>query len=327
MAKSRFPEDIMSAMLAYRLHHFGGPEVLRPETIDVPEPAAGEVLLRVRAASANPVDIKTREGDYPLIGEDQLPYTLGRDCAGVVERVGAGVKEWKSGDEVYCFVGQGQGTHAEFVVVDAHALASRPRKADAVTAAAVPLAALTAWQGLFDRGALDGGQRVLIHAGAGGVGHFAVQFARYKGAEVFVTASGDGIEFVRSLGADHVIDYRTQRFEEFARDMDLVFDLVGGDTQSRSWAVIAPGGALISTLTEPSQVEAANHGARAARYTARPDGKQLTRIASLIDDGTARVSVAQTWPFDAVREALTRLEKAHVRGKIVVDLSGTGEKT
>lgn len=316
----------MTAMLAYRLHRFGGPEVFRSETIDVPEPAAGEVLVRVWAASANPVDVKTREGKYPLIGEDKLPYTLGRDCAGVVERVGADVKDWKSGDEVFSFVGQGQGAYAEFVVVDAHALASRPLKTDSVTAAAVPLAALTAWQGLFDHGALDEGQRVLIHAGAGGVGHFAVQFARHKGVEVFVTASGDGVEFVRSLGADHVIDYRTQRFEEFARDMDLVFDLVGGDMQTRSWASVASGGALVSTLTEPSQVDAANHGARAARYTARPDGPQLTRIASLIGDGKVRVSVAQIYPFDAARDALARLEKGHVRGKIVVDLSGSGAK-
>jgi NADPH:quinone reductase-like Zn-dependent oxidoreductase len=167
------------------------------------------------------------------------------------------------------------------------------------------------------------GQRVLIHAGAGGVGHFAVQFAKHEGAEVFVTASGDGVEFVRSLGADHVIDYRTQRFEELARDMDLVFDLVGGATQSRSWAVVASGGAMVSTLTEPSQVDAANHGARAARYTARPDGAQLTRIASLIDNAKIRVRVAKTYPFDAAGEALVRLEKGHVRGKIVVDLSGT----
>ncbi|ABE36004.1 zinc-binding dehydrogenase family protein [Paraburkholderia xenovorans LB400] len=308
----------MSTMLAYRIHRFGGPEVFRSERIDVPEPGAGQVRVRVLTASANPVDIKTRAGDYPLIREDSLPYTLGRDFAGVVERVGAGVGEWKQGDEVYGFVGQGQGAYAEFVVVDAQALARRPAKVDMAAAGAVPLAALTAWQGLFEQGDLAGGQRVLIHAGSGGVGHFAVQFAKHEGAEVFVTASGDGLAFVRSLGADHVIDYRTQRFEELARDMDLVFDLVGGDTQKRSWAVVARGGALISTLAEPSQTEAASHGARAARYTARPDGYQLSEIAALIDDGKVRVKVAETYPFDAAADALARLEKGHVRGKIVI---------
>jgi NADPH:quinone reductase-like Zn-dependent oxidoreductase len=316
-----FTEANMSTMLAYRIHSFGGPEVFRSERIDVPEPRAGEVLVRVRTASANPVDNKTRAGKYPLIREDKLPYTLGRDFAGVVERVGADVTNWKPGDEVYGFVGQGQGAYAEFVAVE-DALARPPSTADRVTAGAVPLAALTAWQGLFDHGGLEAGQRVLIHAGAGGVGHFAVQFAKQKGAEVFVTASGDGIDFVRSLGADHVIDYRAQRFEDLAPDMDLVFDLVGGETQSRSWAVVARGGALISTLTEPSQTEASSHGAHAARYTARPDGTQLTTIASLIDAGSVRVVIAETFPFNAAADALARLEKGHVRGKIVVEVAG-----
>lgn len=317
----------MSTMLAYRIHRFGGPEVFTSERLEVPEPGAGEVLVRVRTASANPVDNKTREGKYPLIREDKLPYTLGRDFSGVVERVGAGVKEWTRGDDVYGFVGQGQGAYAEFAVVDASALARRPAKVDAVTAGAVPLAALTAWQGLFDHGDLEAGERVLIHAGAGGVGHFAVQFAKHAGAEVFVTASGDGIEFVRSLGADHVIDYRTQRFEDAVSDMDLVFDLVGGDTQSRSWAVVAAGGTLVSTLNEPSQSEAASHGAHATRYTARPDGGQLATIASLIDTDKVRVEVAETYPFDATGDALARLEKGHVRGKIVVVVWGGDAKS
>jgi NADPH:quinone reductase-like Zn-dependent oxidoreductase len=292
--------------------------VFNAEKIDIPEPGAGEVLVRVRAASINPVDLKTRSGQYPLIREDKLPYTLGRDCSGVVERVGQDVAQWRGGEQVYGFVGQGQGAYAEFVVVPASALALAPQQGDATTAGAVPLAALTAWQGLFDQGCLEAGGRVLIHAGAGGVGHFAVQFAKQKGAEVFATASGDGIEFVRSLGADRVIDYRAQRFEDIARNMDLVFDLVGGDTQRRSWSVVATGGALISTLNEPSQTEASNHGARAARYTARPDGRQLTEIASLIDEGNVRVVVAERFAFDATPAALERTAQGHVRGKIVV---------
>jgi NADPH:quinone reductase-like Zn-dependent oxidoreductase len=295
--------------------------MFKAEEIPVPEPRAGEVLVRVRAASANPVDLKTRAGQYPLIREDKLPYTLGRDFSGVVEQVGDGVTQWRAGDDVYGFVGQGQGAYAQFVVVAASALARPPASVDAVTAGAVPLAALTAWQGLFDHGKLEAGGRVLIHAGAGGVGHFAVQFAKQCGAQVYATASGDGIEFVRSLGADRVIDYHAQRFEDVARDMDLVFDLIGGDTQRRSWATVGTGGALISTLTEPSQTEAAARGATAARYTARPDGRQLTEIASLIDKGSVRVVVAERFPFDATANALERLAKGHVRGKLVVEVA------
>lgn len=254
----------MSRMMAYRIHGFGDPGELRLEAVELADPAESEVLVRVQAAGVNPVDNKTLAGEYPLIGADKLPYTPGRDVAGIVERTGHGVTRWKPGDAVFGFVGQAQGAYAQYVLVDEHALALRPKKADPVMAGAVPLAALTAWQGLFDHGRLRAGERVLIHGGAGGVGHFAVQFARHKGAQVYVTASGDGVEFVRALGADHVIDYAAQRFEDVANEMDLVFDLVGGETQARSWAVVASGGALISTLAEPSQVEASRHGARHA---------------------------------------------------------------
>jgi NADPH:quinone reductase-like Zn-dependent oxidoreductase len=311
----------MRQMFAYRIQQFGGPEVFKRQKIEVPTPEDHEVLVRVRTASANPVDIKTRAGQYPLIGADKLPYTLGRDFAGVVEVAGKAASQWKAGDEVYGFVGQGQGAYAEFVIVDAGALARRPTTVDWKVAGAVPLAALTAWQGLFDHGDLNAGERVLIHAGAGGVGHFAVQFAKARRAEVFVTASGDGVEFVRELGADHVIDYSRQRFEDVAHDMDLVFDLVGGETQQRSWAVVKRGGALVSTLNEPSQIEATSHGARATRYTARPDGNQLAEIGRLIDEGKVSVKLTATFPFGAVPDALAMLERGHVRGKVVVDMA------
>jgi NADPH:quinone reductase-like Zn-dependent oxidoreductase len=310
--------EMTAEMTAYRIHRFGGPEVVQRDHIPIPEPGDSEVLVRVHTASLNPVDIKTREGRYPRIRDDALPYTLGRDFAGEVVRAGASVKTWKSADEVYGFVGQGPGAFAEYVKVDATALARRPVSADIITAGAVPLAALTAWQGLFDHGRLERDARVLIHAGAGGVGHFAVQFAKARGAEVFVTASGQGIEFVRSLGADHVIDYHTQRFEAVVGEVDLVFDLVGGETQTRSWRVVAKGGALISTLNEPSATEAAARGARGERYTARPDGKQLAEIAALIDDGRVQVQIASSFAFDELPQAMALLEQGHVRGKIVV---------
>ncbi len=310
----------MTQMRAFRIHRFGGPEVLHSEKIDVPEIGAEEILVRVHAAGVNPVDLKTREGKYPMVDEDTLPFTLGRDFSGVIERVGQNVTVRKPGDEVLGFVGQGQGAYAEFVVTDEQALAARRKSIDWVTAGALPLAALTAWQGLFDHGRLERGQRVLIHAGAGGVGHLAVQFARHKGAEVFATASGDGIDFVKSLGADRVIDYHQEQFEDIARDMDLVFDLIGGDTQSRSWSVVKHGGALISTLAEPSSEEAGAHSARAGRYTARPDGEQLEEIGRLIEVGYVKVNVVASFPFNATADALSTLAKGHVHGKIVVNL-------
>lgn len=309
----------MTQMRAYRIHRFGGPEVLQCEKIDIPRIGASEVLVRVKAASVNPVDIKTRGGKYPLIGEDRLPYTLGRDFAGVVGQVGKDVSAWRQGDEVVGFVGQGQGALAEYAAIHETGLAKRPTTVDWTAAAAVPLAALTAWQGLFDHGGLQKGERVLIHAGAGGVGHLAVQFARYIGAEVFATASGDSVDFVKSLGAEHVVDYKRERFEEVARDMDLVFDLIGGETQNRSWQVVKRGGTLISTLTEPSATDAAAHGAHAARYTARPDGKQLEEVARLMDSGALKVTLVDTFPFDAAADAVARLERGHVHGKIVVN--------
>ncbi|APR38808.1 NADP-dependent oxidoreductase [Paraburkholderia sp. SOS3] len=307
-----------STMRAYRIHRFGGPDAVQLESIPVPEPAPNEVLVQVLAGGVNPVDVKTREGRYSAIREDALPFTLGRDLAGIVMRVGRDAVQWRADQHVYAFVGQGQGAFADFVVVDSAALAEPPHSLDIVTAGAVPLAALTAWQGLFDQGLLEKGERVLVHAAAGGVGHLAVQFAREKGAEVYATASDDGIDFVRSLGIDHVIDHKRQRFEDVARDMDLVFDLVGGETQLRSWQAVKRGGALVSTLTEPSQTEAAARGARGVRYTARPDGSQLASIAALIDEGRVKVRVAEQFAFDDLKQAFARIEAGHVRGKLVV---------
>jgi NADPH:quinone reductase-like Zn-dependent oxidoreductase len=318
MIESTSPLTSTSTMYAYRIHRFGGADAVQLDSIPIPEPGPNEVLVQVRAAGVNPVDIKTREGHYPAIREDALPFTLGRDVAGKVMRVGRDAVQWRADQQVFAFVGQGQGAFADFVVVDGAALAEPPRSVDIATAGAVPLAALTAWQGLFDRGLLEKGERVLVHAAAGGVGHLAVQFAREKGAEVYATASGDGIDFVRSLGIDHVIDYRSQRFEEVAREVDLVFDLIGGETQTRSWSVVKRGGALVSTLTEPSQTEAAARGARGVRYTARPDGAQLASIATLIDEGRVKVRLADQFAFDNLKEAFARIEAGHVRGKLVV---------
>jgi len=308
-------------MKAYQIHRFGGPEVLQQYDVAMPELQTGEVCIRVEAASINPVDFKTRSGEYPAVKEDKLPFTLGRDFAGVV--AASQSPHWQVDDKVFGFVGQGQGALAEYVKVGGDALALTPTTIGNAGAAAAALAGLTAWQGIFDHGGLQAGQRVLIHAAAGGVGHLAVQFAKSRGAEVYATASTDSVDFVRSLGADHIIDYKKERFEDVARDIDVVFDTLGGETQQRSWAVLKQGGALISTLTEPSQDEALKRGARTMRYTARPDGKQLSEIARLMEDGRVRVNIVETYDFEVAPAALARVEAGHVHGKVVVTVSTT----
>jgi NADPH:quinone reductase-like Zn-dependent oxidoreductase len=207
-------------------------------------------------------------------------------------------------------------------MVKAVEMAAKPARLSHAEAAAVPLAGLTAWQGLFEHGGLQAGQRVLIHGGGGGVGHFAIQFAKAKGATVFTTAGGDDLDFVRGLGADMAIDYKAQRFEEVARDIDVVYDLIAGETQERSWPVLKPGGIIVSTLSQPSDEKARAHQARGTHYMARPNGEQLLEIARLIDEGKVRVVVARRFPLDQVRAAHEMLEREHPHGKIVLDVGG-----
>lgn len=310
----------MADMKAVRLHGFGGPDKLAIEQTPLPHPEDDEVLVRVQAASVNPVDYKTREGKFPPVTQDSLPTTLGRDLAGTVETCGTRAHNMiAKGDRVFAFIGTDRGSCAEFVVVKAIEMVAVPDEIDPVQAAAAPLAALTAWQGMFDHGGLEAGQRVLIHGGAGGVGHFAIQLAKARGATVVTTASGDDLDFVRELGADIAIDYKTERFEDVAKDIDLVFDLVGGETQERSWSVLKQGGIMVSTVQEPDQTKAAGHKARSApRYMAEPNAAQLGEIADLMAAGKVRAIVSETFPIDDVRAAQERLEKGGVRGKIVL---------
>lgn len=307
-------------MKALRIHDFGGPEVLRLDDEPVPQPGEGELLLRVHAASLNPVDYKTREGKYPAIGRDQLPVTLGRDVSGVIEKCGRSIHGFNPGDAIYALLAPDRGSFAEYVLVKTAEAAIKPESLTHAEAAAVPLAALTAWQGLFDHGGLAPGQRVLIHGGAGGVGHFAVQFAKARKATVLTTVSAGDLDFVRSLGADQAIDYKAQDFDQVFRDVDLVFDLIGGETQARSWSVLKPGGVLVSTLGEPPQDAARRHDARGVGYMAEPSGAQLADIAQLIEAGAVRPVIATTFPFSAAREAEQWQETSHAHGKMVLEL-------
>lgn len=317
----------MIDMKAVRLLRFGDVDALQVESIPIPHPAGDEVLVRVAAASVNPVDFKIRQGEFPPVKEDMLPITLGRDLAGTIEALGTNADIGLSkGDPVFAHIGFDRGAQSEYVIVKASELVAAPKSINLLHAAAVPLAAMTAWQGLFDHGGLAAGQSVLIHGGAGGVGHLAIQFAKARGATVYATASAADYDFIRELGADIAIDYENERFEEVARDIDLVFDLAGGETQDRSWVVLREGGMLVSTLAEPDQAKATAHKVRAApRWMAEPNAAELGEIAELIDAGKVKVVVSKTFPMRDIRAAQEQLEQGHLRGKIVLTVGEASE--
>ncbi|WP_230382346.1 NADP-dependent oxidoreductase [Pseudomonas luteola] len=310
----------MTTMQAARIHRFGGPDVIRIESISIPEPGPGEILVRVMGAGINPVDFKIREGLFPAVGEAQLPLTLGREMAGTVERLGKGVTGLQLGDKVFGMIGA-DGGYAEYAVIKAQHVTIIPTGLDWIMAAAVPLAAHTAWQALFDHGKLERGQRVLIHGGSGGVGHFAIQLARECGAVVFTTGSEKSAGFLQSFGIDRFIDYKTEKFEEVCTDLDLVIDLIAGDTQQRSWGVLREGGTMVSTLGEPERKTPEAKGKQGIGFMAQPNGDQLADIAALITKGSVRPIVSRTFPLAKAAEAQHYLEREHVDGKIVLALS------
>jgi NADPH:quinone reductase-like Zn-dependent oxidoreductase len=312
----------MEMMKAIRVHEYGGPEVLKYEEAPRPEPGPGEVLVRIRAAGVNPVDWKVREGHRREALAYRMPFVPGWDVSGVVEATGPNVTLLTKGDEVYGYPSVVRnGAYAEYAVVPEAELALKPRSIDHVLAASVPIAALTAWQGLFDAGGLRTDQKVLIHGGAGGVGSFAVQLARWKGAFIVATASGRNQEFLRNLGADLTIDYEKTRFDRLVCDADVVFDTIGGDTLNRSWKVLKKGGVLVSTVEEPSAEKAAAHGVRAALVSTRADTAQLAEIAKLVDAGMVRPIVEAVFPLNEARRAQELSQTGHARGKIVLQVA------
>ena len=309
-------------MKAVLLRRFGGPDALEMATVDTPQPGEGEVLVRVVSTSVNPIDNKVRKGELRfMIGEDRLPLILGRDVAGVVEATGPGVSGIEVGAAVYARPDLDRGGFAEYVRIKLGELAPAPRSLPLSDAGAVPLAALTAWQGL-KAGGFKAGRRVLIHGGAGGVGHLAVQFARAQGATVFSTCSARDLDFVRGLGAERAIDYRGERFEDIVSDIDLVFDLVGGEVEDRSWSVLKPGAILISPLGKPDEEKARKAQARpTGQLFVRSSGEDLAKVASLIDDGEVKLTISGRYPLEQVADALSALEKGGVRGKSLVTVS------
>ena len=309
-------------MKAIRIHNYGGPEVLKYEDAPRPQPGGGEVLIRVDATSVNPIDWKVRAGYMRDFIPHSFPLILGWDVSGVIEKVGsnpAAAGRFKKGDEVYSLPDHTRnGAYAEYIVVRESEVALKPNALHHVRAAAVPLAALTAWQALFDTGQLQPEQSVLIHGAAGGVGHFAVQLAKWKGAHVVGTASAKNHEMLYKLGADELIDYTTQRFEDVTRNIDVVLDTIGGDTQERSWQVLKKGGVLVSLVQPPSENKAKEHGVRGIRLGVRPNGQELVEIAKIVDAGKLAPVIDRILRLSEARRAHELSQSGHTRGKIVL---------
>jgi len=309
----------METMKAVRIHAFGGPEVLVYEDAPHPSPGSAEVLIRIYAAGVNPVDWKVREGYFREMINYSLPLIPGWDLSGVVETLGTGVAGFKNGDEVYSLPDRTRdGAYAEFIVVKESEVTFKPKAINHIHAAAIPLAALTAWQALFGAAQLKPRQSVLIHAAAGGVGHFAVQLAKWKGAHVIGTASGRNQDFVRELGADEAVNYEKTRFEDVVRNVDVVLDTLGGDVQKRSWKVLKKGGILVSIISESTGEEASAQGVRQAFVLAQPHAGQLAEIAKLVDSGKLKPIVETVLPLSQARRAHELIQTGHTRGKIVL---------
>jgi NADPH:quinone reductase-like Zn-dependent oxidoreductase len=311
----------MTTMRAIWQEALGGPEVLQDVQVDRPEPGLSQILVRVHAAGLNPTDWKHRAHSIFL---GPPPYTLGWDVSGVVEATGFGVTVFKPGDEVFGMLPypHGHGSHAEYVTGPARAFVRKPANVDHVQAGALPLAALTAWQALNDSAHLAAGQRVLIHAAAGGVGHLAVQIAKARGGYVIGTASEGHHDLVRGLGADEMIDYHSTDFAAAVSDVDVVLDTVGGDYPARSLRTLREGGVLVSLLPFPPEVaaDAASNGVRAQVMLVEADHAGMTAIADLVADGKLRPVIAATFPMADAAKAHERGDTGHVGGKLVLTM-------
>ena len=306
-------------MRVIHVHSYGGPEQLKLEEKPRPEPQAGEVLLRVHAAGVNPIDWKIRQGLMKDFQPVTFPYTPGIEMAGVVEDVGPGVTAFEIGQAVFgpC----ARGAYAEYITVSAEALALKPETLRFAEAATVPVGATTAWRALFEHGGLTAGQRVLIQGAAGGVGLFAVQLAKWRGAQVIGTASTANLDFVRSLGADTVVDYTTTPVESVVQDVDLVLDGVGGETLLSSLATLRRGGTLISIAGPPPQEQAKERGVHATMIRAQPSSALLQTLTQLIDEGRIKVTAGKTFPLSEVQQAHEYSRSGHGRGRIVLQIA------
>ena len=320
IAGSAFTQSPAPTMKAIVVHEYGGPEVLKYEDALRPEPKENEVLVRVIAAGVNPVDALIRSGKYAKFFGTSLPLVPGYDIAGVVEKIGTKITKLKVGDAVYAYPMWGGG-YAEYAVATEGEAALKPKSISFVEAAGVPLAALTAWQALIDVAKIEKGQTVLIHGGSGGVGSFAIQIAKARGAKVIATASTSNQDLLKQLGADVAIDYTKQKFEDAAKDVDVVLDSVGKDTLARSYGVVKKGGFIASLVAKPEQAELDKYGIRGAPISVKPNASELAEITKLIDEKKIKPIVSQVLPLTEAVKAQEQAATHHTRGKIVLKIA------
>jgi NADPH:quinone reductase-like Zn-dependent oxidoreductase len=309
-----------SQMKAIVVHEYGGAEVLKLETVPRPEPRENEVLVRVIASGVNPADPLIVSGKYAKEFGTHLPLVPGYDAAGVVVKTGTKIHRLKVGDPVYAYLLWGGGW-AEYAVMNEGEAALKPKSLNYIEAASVPLVALTAWQALIDVAQLKVGQTVLIHGGSGGVGSIAIQIAKTHGARVIATASTQNQDLLRQLGADVAIDYTKTKFEDVAKDVDIVLDPVGGETLARSYGVVKKGGFVATLVSRLDQAELDQHGIRGASIASHPNAEELTEITKLIDAGKIKTVVTQVLPLAVAAKAFEQAETHHTRGKIVLKVA------
>ena len=308
-------------MRAIQIQEFGDPEVLRVQEISIPVPGPGELLVRVHAAAVNPVDTSIRAGRAGGLSGASLPYVPGFDVSGTVTAIGSDVVNFKVDDEVFAMVDLRRGgAYAEYAIVLENEAALKPTRVNHAEAAAIPLVALTAWQALFEVAKLQKGQTILIHAGAGGVGSIAVQLAKWRGAHIIATASDYNHNFLRELGVDVPVDYRTQNFEDFASDVDVVLDPIGGDTQVRSLQILKEGGILVSIVGLTSEGRNPSRNVRATSILVRPNSVQLSEIGGLIQNGIINPIVSYRFPLEQAPLAHEQSQTRRTRGKIVIEI-------
>ena len=310
-------------MKAVRIERYGNEEVVELVEVERPQPGENQLLVKVCAAAVNPVDWKIRDGLGEMFGL-KPPLILGCEVAGTVEAVGGrgpsrtDIGGFVAGDDVYGYLGAHSGGYAECVAAPASEFVRKPKHIDFDTAASVPVAALTAWQGIFDHGELARGQRILITGASGAVGSMAVQLAKNKGAYVIGTGSGRNQEFVRKLGADEFVDYKKTKFEDNVNALDLVFDTVGGDTQERAFQTLKRGGVLVSTVSPPSAEKAKKFGVTVAMVAVRPNPDQLPEIDRLLETGKLKMRIATVLPLAQVKKAHQISASGHADGKIIL---------
>ncbi|MEY2487943.1 MAG: hypothetical protein QOH39_3591 [Verrucomicrobiota bacterium] len=309
-------------MKAIVVHEFGGPEVLKLENVPRPEPKEDEMRIRVFAAGVNSFDGVLRSGKYEKIFKMQLPWIPGYDVAGTVEKLGGKVTKFKVGDPVYAFISIPHGGgYAEYAIAKQNQVALKPATTSFAEAAGVPSVALTAWQALVDKANIQSGQTVLIHGASGGVGLFAIPIAKIRGTKVIATASTANQDFLKQLGADVAVDYKTQKFEEIAKGVDVVVDGVGGETLARSYPIVKKGGFLVTLVDRIDQAQLDKYGIRGASLEVQYNGDQLAQIGKLIDEKKIKVVVSETFPLADAAKAQAKADMGHARGKIVLKVA------